>query len=121
MEQPLSSQAVSGTNTYYSPWVFIDGDRVCSAFFEWDFSGTMAGTLTVETTTAPRADVSAGVYGIGPTKYDKGDYATDQAISGAKTDFFEVAGLSCTAVRLKYVNASGTGTWTTRARANRSA
>jgi hypothetical protein len=121
MDHPLTTIAVPGAGTTVTAWVFLDAQCAMDLMWEWDFTGTLVGTLTLEFTNASRAEVNAGSYGVGPTKYDAGDYATDEAIAAPEASFFEALGLRCTAARLKFVCSSGAGNFSHRPQSARSA
>lgn len=92
--------AVSSTNTYYSRAVH-PGDAGAVSF-QASWTGTPTGTITVWATDKPDADLSNDNDWIQVT-----DTLTDPAGSASKTR----QDITCraTAVRLKYVNASGSG------------
>ena len=94
--------AVSSTNTYYSDAINIDGEAV-SWHFVW--TGTPTGTFTLWYSNKPDASAADDTDWV----QDTGFPASNPAGSASKA-FIQVAGAAGLRVRLKYVNASGSGT-----------
>lgn len=103
-----SSVAVSSTNTYYSAYVKQEGSGALG--LESVFTGTPTGTVTLWYTNNPRAVETTDNDWIQDSTFT----AVNPAGAAAKS-FHTVGNLAAVRVRLKYVNASGTGTWAVKA------
>jgi len=97
--------AISGTDTYYSDAINIDGEAV-SWHFVW--TGTPTGTFTLWYSNVPNPNTANDNDWV----QDTGFPATNPAGSASKA-FVSVTGTAALRVRLKYVNASGSGTLVT--------
>lgn len=96
--------AVSGTTTYYSQPIGVpDGEAVS---FQVYFTGTMQGEMTLWYTNKRNPNLATDADWVEDTTFTD----NDPAGSNIK-DFYTVGNLTCRAARLKYVNASGSGTW----------
>lgn len=95
--------AVSSTNTYYSTAIgAVDGQAVS---FHCVWTGTPTGTFTLWYSNKPNADASSDTDWVQDTTFSP----TNPAGSASKS-FVTVGNLTALRVRLKYVNASGSGT-----------
>ena len=94
--------AVSSTNTYYSNSILIDGEAV-SWHFVW--TGTPTGTFTLQYSNKPDAAAGSDTDWVEDTSFPAVNPAG--AASKAFISASQTAALYC---RLKYVNASGSGT-----------
>jgi hypothetical protein len=96
--------AVSSTTTYYSQPVTQSGNGALS--LHCVFAGTMTGTLTLWLSNKPNADRTSDTDWVQDTTFT----AVSPAGAASKS-FYTVGNLAGVSVRLKYVNASGSGTW----------
>lgn len=96
--------AVSSTNTYYSSK--ISGSAYLSLQLAW--TGTPTGTFTVQGSdkVAPVESTDTDWFTITPTQAPANPAGSATATSGRVNEF------NCLWKRVKYVNASGTGTLT---------
>lgn len=101
-----TAQAVSSTNTYYSAWT--SGAEAISWLNQ--FVGTMAGTLSVEVTNSPKQDRDNGVAKVGD--YQLATSPASPAGADVNIPMDVVMMGQWAAVRAKYINSSGSGTWT---------
>lgn len=95
--------AVSSTNTYYSKTFAARDGRAVSFHLEW--AGTPAGTFTLWYSNKPNADEADDDDWVRDTTWTP----TNPAGSASK-GFYTVGNVTAERVRLKYVNASGSGT-----------
>lgn len=128
----LNAVAVSGTNVYKS-LVTRNGRGEQHVFsLDWDISGTVTGTLVVETSDSDRElvdqDAQALIGADGSPGYTDrakwralavrndvtGVAATSIAISNTSADTIRLAFMTSDAIRFKYTNATGSGVLTTR-------
>lgn len=95
--------AVSSTNTYYSKvW---SGNDSATYDLQVKWTGTPTGTLTLQVSNVPNPDESDDADWVTTTE------ATMTAPAGSASGFRDVpTGPSAGKKRLKYVNASGSGT-----------
>lgn len=99
-----SSVAVSSTNTYYTAVVGQGGAGALALHSV--FTGTPTGTVTLWYTNKPNASEANDTDWVQDTTFT----ATNPAGAATKS-FHTVGNLAAVRVRLKYVNASGSGTW----------
>lgn len=113
------SSAVSSTNTYTTKPTFNSAGGAHSSEFTYVyvFTGTMTGSLFVEGSNSPKDLIDQDIGGTNLTDkarwvvYDEHLAAgTSIAISGAVADSILLAFASYDAVRLRYVNATNSGT-----------
>lgn len=88
---------MSGTNTITGNAIGLE--RASSSSFEFAWTGTPTGTLTVEVSNSGENWVNLGVSITGPA-------------GSANQAFVSMVGLPFAAMRFKYVNASGSGALT---------
>jgi len=94
--------AISGTDTYYSDAINIDGEAV-SWHFVW--TGTPTGTFTLWLSNKPDASAANDTDWVQDTSFP----ASNPAGSASKA-FISVSSIAALRCRIKYVNASGSGT-----------
>lgn len=94
--------AVSGTTTYYSDAINIDGEAV-SWHIVW--TGTPTGTFTLWYSNKPDASLADDTDWVQDATFP----ASNPAGSASKA-FVSATDVSALRCRLKYVNASGSGT-----------
>jgi hypothetical protein len=118
--------SLAGTNTYYSHVSVIENMGWITYVYKFvRSSGTLAGTLTVEVCNASSAQYNAALALDGGAAgganvnalmwdtYDPPGFSiTAINTSGTQTDNIELQAMGYALVRLKYVNATGTGTVT---------
>jgi len=108
----LNSTAVTGTNTYTSNLMDISYANSVGAMII--FTGTMTGTLTVEVSYEPTQPGDPGQ--ATPTHAKAVSFlvnsavAANIAVSGAATHVLETGITTATWFRIKYVNATNSGT-----------
>jgi len=95
--------AISGTSTYYSDAIMARDGQAVSFHLVW--TGTPTGTFTLWYSNVPNADASSDTDWVQDTTYSP----TNPAGSASKS-FVTIGNLVANRVRLKYVNASGSGT-----------
>jgi hypothetical protein len=95
--------AVSSTNTYYSDAFAARDGRAVSFHLVW--TGTPTGTFTLWYSNKPNADASSDSDWVQDTTFSP----TNPAGSASK-GFYTVGNLCAERIRVKYVNASGSGT-----------
>jgi hypothetical protein len=95
--------SVSGTTTYYSAAVNTHGINNPSAHLQW--TGTPTGAFTVWGSNKPSPGLADDSDWFSPPL----GAAIAQPAGGASKDFVDLSGWSFEWLRIKYVNASGTG------------
>jgi hypothetical protein len=113
LENPV---AVSSTKTFYSTPICLNGcDSLC---VQAVWTGTPVGTLTLECSNDPKtapyweAQMRSATDGVANTwtaPTTGGTFPASPA-GGASSVIEQFSGLACMWVRVKYVNASGSGT-----------
>lgn len=99
-----SSVAVSSTTTYYTNPIGNSGNGALSLHSV--FTGTPTGAVTLWYSDKPNADRTSDADWVQDSTF------TAVNPAGAATKSFHTVGnLASRSVRLKYVNASGSGTW----------
>lgn len=99
---PNTGVAVSSTTTYYSEIFAARGTSPVSIHLVW--SGTPTGTFTLWYSNKPVPGLAADTDWVQDTTWAP----TNPAGSASKA-FYTLGNLTATRVRLKYVNASGSG------------
>lgn len=94
--------AVSGTSTYYSDAINVDGEAA-SWHFVW--TGTPTGTFTLWYSNKPDASDADDTDWVQDSSFP----ASNPAGSASKA-FVAASGVAALRTRIKYVNASGSGT-----------
>jgi hypothetical protein len=108
----LNSTAVTGTGTYTSNWMDVSYANSVGAMI--NFTGTMTGTLTVEVSYEATQPGDPGQ--ATPTNWKAVSFlvnsavAANIAVSGAATHVLETGITSATWFRVKYINATNSGT-----------
>lgn len=108
----LNNTAVTGTNTYTSNWMDISYANSVGAMI--NFTGTMTGTLTVEVSYEATQPGDPGQ--ATPTNWKAVSFlvnsavAANIAVSGAATHVLETGIITATWFRVKYINATNSGT-----------
>lgn len=113
------SAAVSGTSTYTTKPTFNSAGSARASVFSYVFvfTGTMTGSLFVEGSNSPKEFIEQDIGGVGLTDkarwviYDEHlSSGTSIPIAGAVASSILLAFASYDAVRLRYVNATNSGT-----------
>lgn len=108
----LPTTAVSSTTTYTSNWFDISTANTVGAMIT--FTGTMTGTITVEVSYEPTQSGDPGQPAVVNSKavsfFVNSAVAANIAVSGAATHVLESGTTSATWFRVKYVNATNSGT-----------
>jgi hypothetical protein len=108
----LSNTAVTGTNTYTSKWMDISYASMAGGMFR--MAGTATGTLTIEV--SYEATQPGDPSDTGPDHHKQvsilvnSAVAANIAISGPGNYIWETGLTNATWIRIKYVNATNTGT-----------
>lgn len=97
-----NGKAVSGTSTYYSKIFGGEGNVAYDLQVVW--TGTSTGTLTLQVSNKPNPDESSDTDWVTTTE------TTMTSPAGSASSFRVAKDASPGKKRLKYVNASGTGT-----------
>lgn len=96
--------AVTSTNTYYSDPVTIDGETA-SVHLVWTQTvATLTGTFTLWYSNKPNADLANDTDWVQDTTFPA------PSVSGTGKAFINISAVGASKVRLKYVNATGSGT-----------
>jgi hypothetical protein len=110
--QLLTPTAVSSTTTYTSNWFDVSYANSVGAMI--NFTGTMTGTITVEVSYEATQPGDPGQ--ATPTNWKAVSFlvnsavAANIAVSGAATHVLETGIITATWFRVKYVNATNSGT-----------
>lgn len=95
--------AVSGTTTYYSD--VTDVSRILNPSYHLEWSGAPTGVFTVQGSNKDSPNPASDADWFNPPLA----IAIVQPAGSASKDFVDLSGWPFRKVRLKYVNASGTG------------
>lgn len=106
------------TDTIFTEWVFLT-EKVQELSFENLWNGDPTGALSVQVSVkGPAQDVDIDITANDPdgTSYSGALDAADLRAQALGVSGVSLGGLSICAVRMKYVNAAGTGNWNCRVR-----
>ena len=115
------SVSASGTDVYKSRVTKLD-DKSKDVTWVWTTTGTLTGTLIVEFTNSPNAQIERDQAGGTNTTdsavwvqykhllQNDGSAGHNIAISGAASDYIELVDSPGKALRVKYTNATNSGT-----------
>ena len=110
--------AMAATNVIFTEWILIP-QNVTRIAFENLWSGDPDGALSVEVSLkGPAEDAGLDITANDP---DGTSYAGDLTAGDLRSETLgvsdiNISGLSVAAIRMKYTNASGAGTWNSRVR-----
>ena len=99
----VSGVAVSGTTTYYSD--ITDVSSILNPSYHLEWTGTPTGTFTIQGSNKENPNPASDADWFTPTLA----VAIVQPAGTASKDFVDLTGWPFRKVRLKYVNASGSG------------
>lgn len=103
--------AVSGTNTYTTPWQFMDSFERCMIQVVWTGTPTANVSVLISADPIKKIETYQPLESAAPTNFDVAT-GTTTTTTGKTILTYEVTGTSANWIALQWVNASGTGTIT---------